>query len=181
MSTHHHHVSGKLVAGLFEKGLAGAVTPELTARLATEGIELQNLKATYPYGTWVRGLEVTASELYGGEVLADGLRKLGARVVRTVREAGIVKGPMLSMGKFMGPTRVLKQIHNQPVRGADFLRISVLERGKNHLEIHLNDGALGDFLAGGLEEVVETLGGKRPKVFPHVTTPERCILDVRWS
>lgn len=175
------NVSGKLVGALFEKGLAGSVSPELEAHLAAEGIELKSLKPTYPYGTWVRGLEITASELYGGEVLADGLRKLGARVVRTVMDSGLVKGPILSMGKFMGPKRVLKQIHNHPVRGADFLRIEIHERGKSHLEVHLNDGALGDFVAGGLEKAIEILGGRQPRVFPHVTTPERCILDVRWS
>ena len=175
------NVSGKLVAALFERGLAGSVTPQLEAHLSAEGIELKNLKPSYPYVTWVRGLELTASELYGGEVLADGLRKLGARVVRTVMDSGVVKGPILSMGKFMGPKRVLKQIHNQPVRGADFLRIEIVERGRSHVEVHLNDGALGDFLAGGLEEAVEILGGRQPRVFPHVTTPERCILDVRWS
>lgn len=179
--TRGHHVSGKLVAGLFEKGLAGAVTPELAAHLAAEGIELDNLKPTYPYQIWVRGLEVTASELYGGEVLSDGLRKLGARVVRTIERSGLIKGPMIAMGKFMGPKRVLKHAHNQPVRGADFLRVEVIEKGKHHLEVHLNDGALGDFIAGGLEAIVELLGGHHPKVFPHVTTPERCILDIRWS
>ncbi|MBS1152514.1 MAG: hypothetical protein H6Q89_4212 [Myxococcaceae bacterium] len=175
-----HQISGKLVAGLFEKGLAGAVTPELEAHLASEGIELRNLKQSYPYAAWVRGLEVTASELYGGEVLSDALRKLGARVVYTLREQGVVKGPMITMGRLMGPQRVLKQIHNKPVRGADFLRIEVVDKGKHHLELHFNDGAIGDFIAGGLEAVVELLGGHQPQVQPQVTTPERCILDVVW-
>jgi uncharacterized protein (TIGR02265 family) len=175
-----HDISGRLIAGLFEKGLAGSVTPELEARLVTEGIDLHDLKPTYPYEAWVRGLEITASELYSGEVLSDGLRKLGARVVKTLREQGVVKGPMITMGRFMGPKRVLKQIHNQPVRGAAFLQIEVVEKGKTHLEIHLNDGAVGDFIAGALEAVVELLGGHHARVQPHVTTPERCILDVVW-
>lgn len=175
-----HQISGKLIAGLFEKGLAGSVTSELEARLAAEGIELRNLKPAYPYDAWVRGLELTASELYSGEVLSDALRKLGARVIKTLKDQGVVKGPMISMGKFMGPKRVLKQIHNQPVRGADFLKIQVVEKGKQHLEIHVNDGAIGDFIAGGLEAVVELLGGQQARVQPHVTTPERCILDVVW-
>ncbi len=175
-----HHVSGRLIGGLFEKGLPGAVTPELEAHLASVGIELNNLKPTYPYDAWVRGLEITASELYGGEVLSDALRKLGKRVVKNLRESGLVNGPMFTMGRFMGPRRVLKQIHNQPVRGADFLKIQVVDKGKQHLELHFNDGALGDFIAGALEAVVELLGGQQARVQPHVTTPERCILDVVW-
>lgn len=176
----HHQISGRLIAALFERGLAGSVTPELEAHLAAEGIELRNLKATYPYAAWVRGLEVTAAELYSGEVLSDALRKLGARVIRTLKDQGVVKGPMLTMGKFMGPKRVLKQIHAQPVRGADFLRIEVVEKAKQHLEIHVNDGAIGDFVAGALEAVIELLGGHQPRVQAHVTTPERCVLDVVW-
>ena len=164
------HVSGRLVAGLFEVGLARAVTPELEAHLAAEGIDLRKLDASYPYDTWVRGLEVTASELYGGEVLSDSLRKLGARVVVTIREAGIVKGPMLTMGKLMGPKRVLKQISGQPVRGADFLRVDIHEKNGKHVEVHLNDGALGDFVAGVLEAVVEVLGGRKPRVSALITT-----------
>ena len=175
-----HDISGKLIAGLFEKGLAGSVTPELEAHLAAEGIELHNLKDRYPYEIWVRGLEITAAELYGGEELGEGLRKLGVRVVKTLREQGVVKGAMVTMGKFMGPRRVLKQMHNQPVRGAAFLRIEVVEKGKTHLEIHFNDGAIGDFIAGALEAVIELLGGHQPRVQPQVTTPERCILDVVW-
>ena len=175
-----HQVSGRLIAGLFEKGLAGAVTPELEAHLVAEGIDLRNLKERYPYEAWVRGLEVTAAELYGGEVLSDALRKLGARVVLSLRDQGVVKGPMFTMGRFMGPMRVLKQIHNQPVRGADFLKIQVVEKGKHHLELHFNDGAIGDFIAGALEVVVELLGGRKPTVQAIVTTPERCVLDVAW-
>ena len=175
-----HDISGRLIAGLFDKGLAGSVTPELEARLAAEGIDLKNLKLAYPCPVWVRGLEVTASELYAGEVLSDALHKLGARVVKTLKEKGVVKGPMITMGKFMGPKRVLKQLHNQPVRGADFLRIEVVEKGRQHLELHFNDGAIGDFIAGALEAVVEMLGGRQPSVRATLTTPERCILDLEW-
>jgi len=178
--SHTPHVSGRLVAGLFEKGLAGQVTPQLEARLASEGIELNNFKATYPYAAWVRGLEITAAELYSGEVLSDALRKLGSRVVRTLKDQGVVNGPMISMGKLMGPRRVLKQIHNQPVRGAAFLKVQVVEKGKTHLEIHCNDGAIGDFVSGALEAIVELLGGHAPRVQPAITTPERCVLDVVW-
>jgi uncharacterized protein (TIGR02265 family) len=174
-------VSGRLVAGLFEKGLTGAVTPELRAHLEAEGIALQKLAPSYPHATWIRGLEITASELYAGEVLSDGLRKLGARVVRNLKASGVIKGPFLTMGKLMGPKRVLKQISGQPVRGAEFLRIEVHEKNGKHLEVHLNDGAIGDFLAGGLEAILEVLGGRNPRVQPLVTTPERCILDVTWS
>ncbi len=174
------HISGKIVAGLFEKGLTGAVTPELEAHLLAEGIELRALRDTYPYDTWVRGLEVTAAELYQGEVLSDALRKLGGRVVTTVKHSGLIKGAWLTMGKLMGPKRVLLQIHNQPVRGADFLRVEVREKSSKHLEVQLNDGALGDFIAGALEAVLEGLGAKRPKVLPRITTPERCVLDVTW-
>lgn len=169
------------MAGLFEVGLAKAVTPELVAHLAAEGIELGKLRDTYPYDTWVRGLEVTASELYGGEVLSDALRKLGARVVITVRDSGLVKGPILAMGRLMGPKRVLKHASGQPVRGADFLRIDVHEKQGKRVEVHLNDGAIGDFVAGILEAVVEVLGARDAKVQALVTTPERCVLDVSWS
>ena len=80
----------KAFADAFEKPVfdAKSVTPELVAHLAAEGIELDKLRSSYPYDTWVRGLEVTASELYGGEVLSEGLRKLGARVVTTVKATG---------------------------------------------------------------------------------------------
>ncbi len=176
-----HQISGRLIAGLFEKGLAGSVTPQLEAHLAVVGIDLRNLEQTYPYEVWVRGLEVTASELYGGQVLSDGLRRLGAQVVRTLTDQGVIKGPMIAMGRLMGPRRVLKQIHNQPVRGAHFLRIQVVEKGKHHLEIHFNDGAIGDFVSGALEAVVVLLGGNQPSIQAQVTTPERCVLDVAWS
>ena len=181
MHAHARHVSGKIVAGLFELGLTGAVTPELEAHLAAEGIELTKLRDSYPYATWVRGLEITASELYEGEVLSDALRKLGVRVVTTIKASGLIKGAYLTMGKLMGPKRVLMQINGQPVRGADFLKVEVREKGGKHLEIHLNDGALGDFVAGALEAVLEGLGARRPKVQPMITTPERCVLDVVWS
>ena len=174
-------VSGRLVAALFEQGLAGFVTADLAARLAAEGIDLTHLSAKYPYEIWVRGLEITASELFGGEVLSDALRKLGSRVVKTLQASGLVKGPILTMGKLMGPKRVLKRISGQPVRGAAFLQIDVVEKGGKHLEVQLNDGALGDFFAGGLEAALEMLGARQPKVVALVTTPERCVLDVTWG
>lgn len=175
------HVSGRLVAALFEKGLSQGLTPEFEAHLASAGIDLRHLAQSYPYETWVRGLEITASELYSGEVLGDALRKLGGRVVKTLRDSGIVKGPLLTMGKLMGPKRVLGQISGKQLRGADFLRIDVHEKTGKHLEIHLNEGAIGDFVAGGLEAALELLGGRQPRVQAVVTTPERCILDLKWS
>ena len=129
----------------------------------------------------MRGLEVTAAELYQGEVLSDALRKLGVRVVMSLKEQGVLNGPLMTMGRVVGPRRVLKQMHGKPIRGADFLRVEVVEKGKQHLEIHLNDGAIGDFLAGAFEAVLELLGGHRPRVQPLVTTPERCILELVWS
>ena len=173
-------VSGKWVGALFTKGLPRSVTPELKAHLAALGIDLERLEAHYPHETWVRGLEVTAAELYQGEVLSEALRKLGVRVVKALQDSGEIKGPVLAMGKLMGPRRVLKHLNGQPVKGVDFLRIEVKEKSAHHLEVRFNDGALGDFVAGAFEAVLELLGGRHPRVNALVTSAEECVLELTW-
>lgn len=174
-------VSGKWVEGLFNRALGPSINHELSAMLEAEGLHLSRpMQHSYPRERFVTWVRIAARELFPGKEPALQLRALGGKVVEDLRAAGDIKGAVLTMAKFMGPRRVLRQLADY-VQGQSSLRVKVEDSGRSGANIELNDGELADFVAGSLEVILPLIGARGAKVETTQTTPERSVLQLRWA
>lgn len=156
-------IPGKMVDGVFKRVLAPDLTPALISQLAEAGVDVSTpAPPSYPRQTWYRAVELTAQALYPEQPLATQLRKLGAHLIEALQERHVIKGPWLSMARFMGPRRALKQAMDFTDRSP--IKLTITERSKTEFEIAVDDREQPDFLAGLLEAAIEMLGGKAPQV-----------------
>jgi len=174
------HVGGKVVAGLYGRALSKWVTPELKEQLKQNGIEYGTWASTYSYDEWLGALRVASSAMFPDQLEPAALRSLGHRVVQGLREGGVLKGAYVTMAKFAGPKRVLKQLDGQRLEGAEFLQPKVVERSSKSLDVELADVSSLAFLAGALEAALEALGVRDGRVDTS-TRGERGVLSISWS
>ena len=174
-------VSGKWVEGLFNKALGPSIDRELNELLKAEGLELSRpLQHAYPRERFVKWLTLSAREMFPDEEPAQALRLLGAKVVEDLRAAGSLKGPVLGVAKLLGPRRVLHKLADY-VQGQSSLRVKLEEQGKGAAQLELNDGELGDFVAGSLESILRLVGARSPQVDATQVAPDRSVLSLRWA
>jgi uncharacterized protein (TIGR02265 family) len=173
-------VGGKVIAGLYGKALSKWLTPEVKERLKGAGIDTGAWASTYSYEIWLGGLHTTSAALFPDQLEPAALRSLGHRVVQGLREGGVLKGAYVTMAKFAGPKRVLKQLDGQKLDGVEFLAPKVVERGGKQVEVELGETASLSFLAGALEAALEALGVRDGRVDTSVRG-ERGVLIVSWS
>lgn len=174
-------VSGKWVEGLFNKALGPSIDAELCKLLEAEGLELSRpMHHAYPRASFVKWVTISARELFPGKEPQQALRLLGAKVVEDLRTSGELKGPFMTMAKFLGPRRVLRQLADF-VGGQSSLRVKFEEKSKTEANIELNDGELADFVAGSLEVILGLLGARQAKVETNTTSPDRSVLSLRWA
>jgi len=174
-------VSGKWVHGLFNRALGPSIDAELSELLKAEGLELKRpMQHSYPREKFVRWITISARELFPGKEQAEALRLLGGKAVEDLKSSGDLKSTVLTMAKFMGPRRVLKQLADY-VQGQSTLRVKIEEQGKTAAQIELNDGELADFIAGSLEVLLSYIGARSPKVDATTVAPDRSVLSLRWA
>ena len=174
-------VSGKWVEGLFNRALGPSIDHELSALLEAEGLQLNRpMHHAYPREQFVKWVTISARELFPEKEQALALRLLGAKVVEDLKSSGDIKSAVLTMAKFMGPRRVLRQLADY-VQGQSSLRVKVEEQGKTAAKIELNDGELADFVAGSLEVILALIGARQPKVDATQLAPDRSVLSLRWA
>ena len=174
-------VSGKWVEGLFNRALGPSIDHELSELLKAEGLELSRpLQHAYPREKFVAWVRISARELFPGKEQNDALRLLGAKVVEDLKAAGTIKSAVLTMAKFMGPRRVLRQLADY-VGGQSALRVKLEEQGKTAARIELNDGDLADFVAGSLESILALVGARSAKVEAQQLRPDLSVLSARWA
>jgi uncharacterized protein (TIGR02265 family) len=174
-------VSGKWVEGLFNRALGPSIDAELSLLLKAEGLELSRpLQNAYPREKFVTWLQISARELFPGQEQPAALRMLGAKVVEDLRAAGTIKSAVLTMAKFMGPRRVLRQLADY-VQGQSALKVKLEEQGKTAARLELNDGELAEFVAGSLEVILGIIGARSPKVDATQVSPDRSVLSLRWA
>ncbi|MFO0601202.1 MAG: DUF2378 family protein [Myxococcaceae bacterium] len=156
-------VPGKMVHGLFNRVLGPDLTPELKASLRELGVDLAAAPPdSVPRATWYQAIDLTAKSLYPTHELPIQQRKLGEHVIEALQSRGIVKGAWLTMAKFAGPRRALKQAMDFTDRSP--VKLSITELSKTEFEISVDDREQPEFLAGLLESAIGMLGGKSPKV-----------------
>ncbi len=152
-------IPGKLVEAVFKRVLAPDLTPELTAQLASVGVDLSGpMEANYPRPTWYLAIELTAKALYPNDALPVQLRKLGGHLITSLQSRQIIKGAWLTMARLAGPRRALKQAMDFTDRSP--VKLTITERSKTEFEIAVDDTEQPDFLAGLLEAAITMLGGK---------------------
>lgn len=172
-------IPGKLVEGVFRRALAGDLTPPLLEQLAAIGVDLSvPPQPAYPRPTWYRAIELTAAALYADDVPDVQLRKLGQHIMRSLKEREIIKGPWLSMAKLLGPRRALKQAADFAQGGP--IKLTLVEKGKQEVEIFVEEGEQPALLAGILEGTIALLGGKEPAAEVGARSEAGTTFLTRW-
>lgn len=171
-------IPGKLVDGVFQRILGGALPEQLIEALKSAGLDvLQPSPPQVSRDVWDKAIELTANQLFEGDALAQ--RKLGRHLLDTLVARNVLKGPWLSMARLLGPKRALKQAaerseHYSPVS------LSLVDLGGKAVEVHAGDARQTDFLAGLLEGLVWALGGREVQVRVARATPDDVAYSVAW-
>jgi uncharacterized protein (TIGR02265 family) len=172
-------IPGKLVEGVFRKVLGPQMTPVLLEQLAGIGVDLSvPMHPAYPRPTWYRAVELTAAALFSSDTQDVQLRRFGRHLMRALKERGVIKGPWLSMARLLGPRRALSQAADFAKGGP--IQLSLVEKGKHEVEIHVEEGEQPDFLAGILEGTIELLGGKDASADVISRTDVATTFTARW-
>lgn len=152
-----------MVNGLFTRVLGPDLTPDLKTQLAGAGVDVAAPPPdSYPKTTWYRAIELTSKALFPSLDGPAQQRKLGAHVIDSLQTRQIVKSAYLTMAKFMGPRRALKQAMDFTDRSP--VKLTITELSKTEFEISVDDKEQPDFLAGLLEAAIGMLGGKSASV-----------------
>lgn len=173
-------VPGKLVNSVFNKALGADLVLAVKEQLKTEGLDFDALPGRVAKPLWFRAIELTAASLYPTvSAPPEQQRQLGRHVVTALQSRGLLKGPWVTMAKFLGPRRAMKQAaslgpENSPVK------MSVREVGSNALEITVDEGHKTEFLAGLLEALVGLLGGKDSRVATVSSSDTQTVFSATW-
>ncbi len=173
-------VPGKLVNSVFNKVLGPDVLAGVRETLKAEGLDLVALPERVGKPLWFRAIELTAASLYPTVgAAAEQQRQLGRHVIAALQSRKLLKGPWVTMAKFLGPRRAMKQAadfgsENSPVK------LSVREAGAKELEITVDEGQQTEFLAGVLEALVGMLGGKEARVATVSSSETQTVFSATW-
>lgn len=172
-------IPGKMVSGLFNKVLGPDLTPTLKDQLAEAGVNLsQTPPDSYPRATWYRAIELTSKTLYTQHEPSEQLRRFGAHIIDSLQSRGIVKSSWLTMARFMGPRRALKQAMDFTDRSP--VKLTITELSKTEFEIGVDDKEQPEFLAGLLEAAIVMLGGKQAKVLLKGPRGDGNVFSATW-
>lgn len=168
-----------VIEALFVIGLADRLTPGYRAQLKALGINLEKLVPGYPYASWEKAVQLTASlfpELDADEALAEAGRRM---VVATI-EANPVGKRLLPLLKLLGVGRALRRAYSRTTEG-NFNTITFGAETPKSLEIHMSFvGQIPDLARGSIVGLGEMLGATvRPKMTAY--EPPRVTFNVTWD
>lgn len=112
---------------MFLRALRDRLTPELKAKLRSEGVDLdKKLAPGYPVDVWVRCVDHASQSLYPSLKFADAQWKLGEDFVRGYAETTIGHA-MFGVLKLLGPMRAVARLERSFHSGNNYVRTSFTE------------------------------------------------------
>jgi uncharacterized protein (TIGR02265 family) len=154
------------VEGLFSRGLAGRVTPELRARLREVGVDLDHtLLPAYPRETWARCIQLAAETLLPHEPPEVAWRLLGERMVDGYQETFVGRA-MFATLRLLGPRRVLGRTRQNLRSANNYTEVRVADLAPTVVELWLNEThpTLRVFCQGLLLAGMRASGAQDPMV-----------------
>jgi len=177
-----HVVYDSAVEGVFLRGLVGMVTPSLSTKLRTLGLDLdQKLRPTYPREAWTRMLEVTVAELFPGVSQDEGFRLLGAKAVNGISHTMIGK-VLVQMARLMGPRRSLLRLPQVFTSVNNFMKMELAEVEPNHFHVHVSE-TYGHpaYVLGAMQAAMSLSDAKDLQVNLLDWTATKVSVAVKWS
>lgn len=171
------------IEGLFVRGLAGKVTPQLKQKLRAEGLDLdQKLKAQYPREVWIRVMDVTARELYPGVPAEEAYRRMGDIAVAGIGNTLIGKA-IVSMARMLGPKRAMYRLNQAFGSLNNFMKLEVKELTPSHFELFVNDCyGRPTYIEGALGAAVRISHNKPFQVRLLEQAPNGAVkIEIRWT
>lgn len=152
------------VEGLFLRELASEVTPALRSKLREAGLDLSQVEPAYPAGQFSEFLRLTAAELYPSKDPYEGVRLLGARMLRGYRHTSVGIA-LFALMRVMGLERSLGRITESFNSGDNYTVARLNWLGPCEVEIHFNEVQdLPAYTHGILDQMMCYLGAKDAKV-----------------
>ncbi len=157
-------VFGSTVEGLFVKGLAGRMTPELRERLKTVGLDLTRVQPAYDLATWARALEITVAALHPELPRDQAYENLGTDLTRGFFETFLGRA-VETVIKLIGPRRTLLRTERNLRSGNNYTECSFIEHAPNRIETTINESTvLRHTMTGLVREALRYAGAKNLKV-----------------
>ncbi|RYZ36495.1 MAG: DUF2378 family protein [Myxococcaceae bacterium] len=168
--------------GLFIRGLAGQLTPELRGRLRTVGVDLdRKLQPAYGFDTWCSAVHVSARLLHADLPDEVALARLGERMVDGYR-ATLLGRALFGVLQLMGPRRGVSRAQQMFRSGNNYTQTRMTDLSPTSLELWMNEaGFIRFFTQGALLAGLRATGAAEPRVDVHDFTAEDVTYRVSWK
>ncbi|MGA9521718.1 MAG: DUF2378 family protein [Myxococcaceae bacterium] len=182
MSTSEQLEFARSIEGTFIKALGPDLTPELKARLRSEGLDLDRpLLPAYSPEDYHRWIKVAAQELYVYDSSTEACRKLGFRSVAGLEDT--MMGKALAAGlKLIGPMRSLQRIDRLVRHNNNYMLATVSDLNISGGRVHLSHVyGVPSYYAGFFEAAVKVSGGRNPRVTTLPAPPPGALYQLEWT
>lgn len=175
-------VYGRVFEALFIVGLKGQMTTSLEHRLQAElGVNLNELKHSYPHATWERAVGIAAEELYSDLKREDAYALLGELLTAGyfITPMGIVASATM---RLLGPNRAMQRIDHLISTANNYFESRAIRHADNHFSVLMNEpGPLRDMVRGSLQYGFGVCGGNDARCEVKGFDAEQAILDISWA
>ncbi len=174
-------VYGHTVEAVFKRGLQGQLTPRLRTRLKGLGVDVDAIQRMYSQATFEGAVIAAAEEVFAGDGLATGMRKLGERAVEGYDETVIGK-LMLGALRLLGPHRTLERATLNLRSSNNYTDCVVKRDGPNRYELSIaNVGRLAEFNQGVVIAALRMAGAPQVRVTVIRREGLNCVYRVEWD
>ncbi|QRN98076.1 DUF2378 family protein [Archangium violaceum] len=135
--------------GLFVRGLAGRLSPNVKERLREIGLDLdRKLLPAYSVETWTRSVAIAIEALYPGEPEAVAYRLLGERMLAGYQETFTGRAAFQVL-RLLGPRRLVERTQQSFRSGNNYTEVRVTDVAPNVVDLWVNEVGPARYIVQG--------------------------------
>lgn len=153
------------VEGLFFKGLAERVTPQLREELKAIGLDLsRDLLPAYPRKVWNASIALAAQHVFPTLDVGEAHVRLGRAIIDGFKRT-LLGSALAGMAKVLGPMRTLARMRKNFRTGANYNEVNLTPESDTRVLFWINEPFIHPgYVQGMLEGSLEISGGKNNSV-----------------
>lgn len=175
-------VFNHILEALFTRALGNRLTSKGRRRLKEIGVDLEaKLLPAYDFETWMRSLEIAATDAFPAQPLPEAMRQLGELLVDGYRGT-VMGGAVLGLIRILGPKRTLRRTAQNFRSGNNYTEARLSELSPHQFELWMNEvGPYPQFTAGIILAGLRAAGARDARVEPLEHDGHACVFAIRWN